>query len=161
MRHTYRQNDEMTHSLVVDASVALKWFLRDDPKEPDCEAALDLLRLALQSEIVFFQPPHWHAEILAVLARKQPQDAAFAHDHLKAIDCIHTIDTPMVYHRAIKLANALDHHLFDTLYHAIALEENALFITADRRYYVKAKKLKHIALLSEITRSALGSKGIA
>lgn len=52
-----------------------------------------------------------------------------------------------VYQRAIELARQYNHHLFDTLYHAAALEESATFITADRRYYDKAKLAGHIMLL--------------
>lgn len=135
--------------LVIDASVALKWFLPNEPNEPDCEEALNLLHLALDSEVVFLQPPHWLAEILAVLARKHPRNAVFAHDHLKALDSIRIVDSQAAFHRAIALAQKLNHHLFDTLYHAVALEENAIFITADTRYYAKAKAAKHIVLLSE------------
>lgn len=51
------------------------------------------------------------------------------------------------YQRAIELSSRLNHHLFDTLYHAVALEENATLITADRRYYDKAKVLGGIILL--------------
>ena len=35
----------------------------------------------------------------------------------------------------------LDHHLFDTLYHAVALEEGAMLVTADTAYFAKAKDL--------------------
>ena len=38
----------------------------------------------------------------------------------------------------------------DSLYHAIAIQENALFITADRRHYEKTKHLGSIELLSQL-----------
>ena len=44
---------------------------------------------------------------------------------------------------------ALDHHLFDTLYHAVALEEGATLVTADAAYFAKAKNLGGIELLAD------------
>lgn len=38
----------------------------------------------------------------------------------------------------------------DSLYHAIAIQENALFVTADRRHYEKTKHLGSIELLSQL-----------
>lgn len=58
-------------------------------------------------------------------------------------------DNPETYQRANKLAIKLNHHLFDTLYHAVALEQEALLITADRKYYNKAKNQSHIMRLSD------------
>jgi hypothetical protein len=44
----------------------------------------------------------------------------------------------------------LNHHLFDTLYHAVGLQApNATLITADERYYRKAEPLGHIVLLED------------
>ena len=51
--------------------------------------------------------------------------------------------------RAVSLALKLDHHLFDTLYHAVSLEEKATLITADRKYYDEARRLGCILMLEE------------
>jgi hypothetical protein len=51
--------------IVVDVSVALKWFLRDN--EDHCDKAISLL-----VGYPLIQPPHFIAEIAAVLARKNP-----------------------------------------------------------------------------------------
>jgi predicted nucleic acid-binding protein len=54
------------------------------------------------------------------------------------------------YPKAIELAPQLDHHLFDTLYHAVALSvPGAVLVTADRRYFDKARDLGHIVWLAE------------
>ena len=56
----------------------------------------------------------------------------------------------VAYQRAITLATQLKHHLFDTLYHALALETpSATFVTADRRYFDKAKHLGQITWLPD------------
>lgn len=47
-------------------------------------------------------------------------------------------------------AGACDQHLFDTLYHAVALEtEGAVLVTADERYYSKARRVGGVRLLRE------------
>jgi hypothetical protein len=61
-------------------------------------------------------------------------------------------DEPTIYQQAIRLSIALNHHLFDTLYHAVvALETNdTVLITADNVYYEKAKHLGKIKSLADI-----------
>ena len=66
-----------------------------------------------------------------------------------ALSFVRTANDVGHYQRAISLALKLDHHLFDTLYHAIALEEKATLVTADRRYYGKAKRMGSIFMLEE------------
>jgi predicted nucleic acid-binding protein len=59
-------------------------------------------------------------------------------------------DTLAIYQRAGSLAVTLNHHLFDTLYHAVALETpEATFVTADDRYLDKARSLGRIVHVSE------------
>jgi predicted nucleic acid-binding protein len=54
-----------------------------------------------------------------------------------------------VLKRAADIAIALDHHLFDTLYHAVALEVGAILVTADEVYFNKARGLGAIQLLAD------------
>ena len=59
------------------------------------------------------------------------------------------------YRRAIRLAVELGHHLFDTLYHAVALERDAVLVTADTHYLRKAH---HLGAIVELTRWAEASR---
>ena len=68
---------------------------------------------------------------------------------LMALSFVKTANDVGHYQRAISLALKLDHHLFDTLYHAVALEEKATLITADRKYYDKARRLGSILMLDK------------
>ena len=54
-----------------------------------------------------------------------------------------------VLKRAADLSISLNHHLFDTLYHAVALEEGATLVTADAVYFGKAKDLGGIQRLAD------------
>jgi predicted nucleic acid-binding protein len=59
-------------------------------------------------------------------------------------------DSASVMRLAIELSAELDHHLFDTLYHALALDAGIPLVTADTRYHRKAAHLGRIVLLSEL-----------
>ena len=136
---------------VVDASVAVKWFADGDwaLREDHVEPALDILRASTGGALDFFQPPHFLAEIAAVLARLRPDKALQYVDNLAALN-ITWAEPTAAYPRAIELACQLNHHLFDTLYHALALTlPGAVLVTADRRYFDKAQHLGQIAWLPE------------
>jgi predicted nucleic acid-binding protein len=135
---------------VIDASVAVKWFLPDAADEPHTLEALNLFLRLRAAEISLLQPPHWKAEVAAVLARRIPDTAASNIDDLNLLEGIEVTDNPLIYHRAVRLAVDLSHHLFDTLYHATALESDAVMVTADRRYYEKAAPLGRIMLLDQL-----------
>lgn len=140
----------MTTIFVVDASVAIKWFLPDAIDEPNTLEALDLFLQLRAAEISLIQPAHWKADVASILARRVPTTAAADLDDLNLLEGIQIIDTPLIYHRAVQLSINLSHHLFDCLYHAVALEAEAVMITADRRYYDKAAHLGRIMLLDQL-----------
>lgn len=107
-----------------------------------------MLEAIRSAHIEPLQPPHWLAEVAAVVTRL---DAALAN---KAIDLLDAMEfrvahEPAIYKRASALAARLDQHLFDTLYHAVALEHDASLITADRKYYNKARHLGQIVYLAD------------
>jgi len=135
--------------LVVDASVALKWFLEVRDDEPDQDRALALLNSIDDGSVQLVQPVHFIAEVAAVLARANPDGAE---DDLLDLLNIEwgTIDTPETYATALELSIRHGHHLFDTLYHAVALQvPDANLITADRRYYEKAGGEGRMVLLAD------------
>jgi predicted nucleic acid-binding protein len=47
------------------------------------------------------------------------------------------------------LSIELNHHLFDTLYHAVALHTDSVLVTADAQYLNKAAKLGNIVSLAD------------
>ena len=137
---------------VVDASVAVKWFVRGDwaAREDHVDVALNLLQVSAQGQARFVQPPHFLAEVAAVLGRLTPTTAARDLARLSALDITWASPTHAVP-RALALAMELDHHLFDTLYHAVALDasDGAVLVTADRRYFDKAQHLGRIVWLPD------------
>ncbi len=135
---------------VIDASVSVKWFVQGTPEEQDIDLACGLLEQGNAGQCRFIQPSHWIGEVAAVLARRQPESAARNVEDLLSFNFFSVISSPPAYRQAIALARRLDHHLFDTLYHAVALVEDIPFITADRRYFKKAKRLGNIVMLDSM-----------
>ena len=134
--------------VVIDASVVLKWLLEDPARETDTEKALALIESVVSGRLEVLQPVHWLAEVAAVAARLAPQTAVRDVEMLAALE-LPTTDDPNVIRRATHLAIETNHHLFDTLYHAVALEQDAVLLTADYRYYRKAERYGAIAALRD------------
>lgn len=133
--------------LVLDASVLVKWLFNDSEHEPLTSDATALVEAVIDQGMAV-QPVHWLAELAAVLARKTPEQAE---RNLALLDGLELemaggID---VMQRACRLSIDLNHHLFDTLYHAVALEMDAVLVTADRRYLNKAQSLGRIVGLAQ------------
>jgi predicted nucleic acid-binding protein len=119
---------------VVDASVVIKWLLQDPEREADTERATTLMQRVASGEQSCIQPLHWILEVGAVLARVSSETAADDVTLLAALE-LPTTDDPLVVRRGVELAVELKQHLFDTFYHAVALENSdAVLVTADERY---------------------------
>lgn len=122
-------------TVVIDASVVIKWLLQDPLREAGTDAATYLMETVIKGEQSVLQPIHWLAEVGAVLARESPVTAAEDVTMLNALE-LPASDEPQVLRRAVELAIELKHDLFDTLYHAVALESpDSILITADERYF--------------------------
>lgn len=135
--------------IVVDASVALKWFFRSRDDEENVEQAMQILKEIGSGRLDMLQPPHFLAEMGGVLAREKPDSAQTDLTNLMAIDS-ELFEDPAVYATAVDLACRMQHHLFDTLYHATALHvPDVMLVTADGRYFRKAKQFGSIGLLAD------------
>lgn len=134
--------------VVADASVSIKWFFPTSPEEQGTGQAINLLRQVHSGEITLVQPAHWLAEVIAVIARARPEIAEQAIDYLTAME-LKTQQDADILKTAANLSQQYSHHLFDTLYHALAIDLDAVFVTADESYYRKAKSQGHIRLLKD------------
>lgn len=136
--------------LVADASVIVKWLLPSRLEEHDTDRAVALLESFARGEIRLREPVHWLIEVAAVLGRLS---AATADDAIVALHAltVRTESGPEIDLLASRLARQLDQHFFDTLYHAVALSfPDCILVTADERYYRKARRLGSILLLHDL-----------
>lgn len=135
--------------LVIDASVIIKWFVNNPLIEENTEQALEILQLIKVGRISVVQPIHWKIEVIAVLCRLHSQTI---NEYIALLDILQfdVKDNSMVNQQAAKLAEQHQHHLFDTLYHAVAIEESVMLVTADKKYFNKVSdKQDSIVLLSQ------------
>ena len=136
-------------TVVVDASVIIKWLLQDPEREAGTEKATNLMESILKGEQPVLQPIHWLTEVCAVLSRESPDTAADDATMLDALELPAT-SYPQVLRRGVELAIELKQHLFDTFYHAVALETaDATLITADDRYFRAARAKGRIVRLMD------------
>ncbi|MBX3332440.1 MAG: type II toxin-antitoxin system VapC family toxin [Nitrospira sp.] len=141
-------------TVVLDASVIVKWVFADRAEESHSFLALQILQLINESRLGVVQPPHWLAEAAAVIARLDPDRAP------RAVSLLYALEFPVmtdveVYQKACDLSASLVQHVFDTLYHAVALHESgAMLVTADERYYRVAHRIGQIVRLKDFVLSA-------
>ncbi len=129
-------------NLIVDASVAVKWFFG----EPDSQRANDLRG----DEFDFIAPELIIAEI---------GDAAWKKRSRNEIDVVGAIfvvrQAPLVFaslvsiidlaEAAMRLSATLLHPIYDCFYLALAERESAPIVSADARLLAAAKRLPSIA----------------
>jgi len=139
--------------LVVDASVAAKWYLVD---EEDRSFAIALLDGAASGTVDLVAPDLILAEvpsaiIAATLGRRPrltPTDARRAvADFLNApIDSIATLD---LIPDAVDLVYQHGCAFYDALYLALAVRLSIPFVTADRRFYQRTAQLPEVVWLAD------------
>ncbi len=131
---------------VIDASVAVKWFFPESSEEQNTEQAISILQRIGSGSIEPLQPVHWMSEVVAVINRLDSNIVDNAIDLLDAMEFA-TADGPEIYKRASAIARETRQHVFDTLYHAVALEHEVDLVTADIKYLNKAGKLGRLVSL--------------
>ena len=121
--------------LVLDTSVIIKWFVTAENEEHR-EEALVLFRQVRSGQLRMIQPIHWQAEVITVLVWAMPEKVPELIPLLSILE-EERADSPAIYQRAAGISTAYNHHLFDTLYHAAALEYQAVVVTDDGKYFNK------------------------
>ena len=136
---------------VVAAGAALKWFYHEPADEPRAERAIAVPRDVGAGRSRMVQPPHFLAEVAAVLARKKPETAARADPSDLQLLEWESVESPAICATAIDLSIHPGRHLFDTVYHATAMHtEGATLITADDSCYDKARHRGRIIRLKDL-----------
>ena len=124
-------------SLVVDASVALKWFLSEEPH--GCEA-LAILRdgaplIAPDFLIAEVCNAAWRSTRLGRISQAQLGEIAANLPHF--FDAL--VNATGLAPRAVAIADQLDHPVYGCLYLALAEAEQADLVTADTQLVGKVQ----------------------
>ena len=124
-------------TIVVDASVAAKWFL-PAKGEMLTEEAFGLFRRYAIGEIRFVVPDLFWAELANVLwkaVRRGRCSKAAAETGLASLveRKLSTVPSPTLLEAAFRIAIAFDRTVYDSLYVALAVHSKTQLITADER----------------------------
>ena len=123
--------------IVVDASVAAKWFLPENG-EPLADRALALLNKYDKKGVQFVVPDLFYVETAsaiwkAVRAERVPRtfgDQALA---LLTQREFPTVPSLKLLDKAFQIATAFERTVYDSIYVALAVQTNSQLITADER----------------------------
>jgi predicted nucleic acid-binding protein len=123
-------------TLVVDASVALKWVIDEDGSEAAQELVLQYALAA--PDLLLIEC----ANVLWVKARRGVLTKELARDALRAIEAtpIRLLPTAAYVVAAQAIAFDLDQPAHDSVYLAVALAEHATMITADGAFAAAAAR---------------------
>ena len=118
--------------VVVDTSIVVPWFFKDEPRRDQALAARDAVR---DQPACFVVPPLFHSEFVHVLARKSGKDEPFVREALALILALGL--------RTVLLSEAALHRTahwtcrglsgYDATYVALAEDLGGLWLTADER----------------------------
>jgi predicted nucleic acid-binding protein len=117
-------------SVVIDASVALKWVL-DEPGQEAADALLDEELVAPSLMLIEAANALWRR------SRRGEISGEEARERLAELQGAPVTIVPIEHDllAAADLANTLGHPVYDCLYLALALRENTHVVTADSRFH--------------------------
>jgi predicted nucleic acid-binding protein len=128
--------------LVVDASVAIKWFV---PDEPGAAEAIEILDRIRDSPTEFAVPELFFNEMLAVLTRLLSRDDAAVRSYLDALQDLgfeRLGNGRTLLARAAELACAHGVTGYDAIYAASADLTGGCWLTADGRAHRRIRRLR-------------------
>jgi predicted nucleic acid-binding protein len=118
--------------VVLDVSVATKWYVR----ETDSETAQRLLDSGLQ----FAVPDIFFSEVANALLKHHANGDIGLGDVLLGIEDLFAMEiepvaAQLLMARAVEIAAPLKHAVYDCLYLALAERWDTTFVTADRKFH--------------------------
>lgn len=117
-------------SIVIDASVALKWVL-DEPGQVEADALLEEELIAPSLWLVEAANALWRRSVRGELTVAEAEERLGELFHAPVTSV--RIEEDLV--SAARLAAELSHPVYDCLYLALALREHTCCVTADRRFF--------------------------
>lgn len=145
------------NSVVVDASVALKWFLKN---EKDRDKARLLLRQFADGKIKFIMPTLWLYEIAnafkSTISQKMISKVTAKRylKQVKDLDIV-SVDFESIVDAAFNLSTKLDISIYDAAYVALSKSQNLPFYSADQKLLDKIpESFRKVYSLAELDTKA-------
>ena len=133
---------------IVDASVALKWFLSN--LEHDLDQAFQIRSDFFESEVDLLVPAHFFVEFLNIMFRKKMDGALSSFSELQNFGIpFAALSLEVAGVAGLLMKKYPKISFYDAFYHALAIHKEGTFVTADESYYKLCKKEGHIILLKD------------
>jgi predicted nucleic acid-binding protein len=134
-----RQRRALSVSVVVDASVAAKWVVPEAESQRAEEVRVSEEALIARTLIL--------AEIGNAVWKRAIRGAMTQADAIEAIETATGLFAALIpieqlAGRAVEIAVAFRHPIYDCFYLALAQRENAAIVTADERLFAAARKAR-------------------
>ena len=138
----------MATLVVPDASVILKWVL-PQATEPGARHALALRDAIATGSVRALVPALWIYEVGNLLARERPGDASRLLDVLIRFGLAEAPRSPAWLGCVLNLTKRYGVTFYDAAYHAHAIVERGVLVTADERYVDRAGAAGFVSRLSD------------
>jgi predicted nucleic acid-binding protein len=136
--------------VMIDASVGVKWFKTGN--EIHADLALEIKKQKLLNKIEIVVPDLFLLEVVNALLTKSNYDI---NDLIIIEEVLHRMNMQLIFtnhyllNSAIKIANAADLTIYDSLYVAAAQAQKTLLFTDDKKILANKNNFNFIKSLSE------------
>lgn len=136
------------NKLVLDLSVLIKWFALE---YDDLDAARLIESDFMAGKYQILMPLFYTWELNNYLSRNFDSVTATSfYSHFKSYKFVNFDLNLKISKIAFEITEKFPKiSFYDASYHALAISEKATFVTSDKKYFEKTKKLGYIKLLSE------------
>ncbi len=150
----------MATLIIPDASVIVSWVFQT-PDEPENERARDLLKEWIGGRVDLLVPSLWVFEVGNIIPRKNPAMAEEIMQILLEYQLPEQRMTSAICRIALDLMKKHDVTFYDAAYHAVAIRNLGVLVTADAAYLKAVGDQKHAIALRHfhLTPSAFQSTG--
>lgn len=135
-------------TIVLDSSVIVKIIKKN---EENYDIALKIFEDIYNKRLEVLVPDYWKHEILNISSREMSEIDSF--NIFKSIQDTQFKEIFLNDNLVKKILNIVKNcekiASYDATFHAIAILEKTILITADEKYYKAAKKFGHIMLLKD------------
>ncbi len=138
--------------VVLDASVILKWVLPYE-NERHAEGAYTIRDLYGNGLLEIKLPTIWAYEIGNTINRLNPHHAKDLIGDLLSCRFRERSLDKLLATQASSLCQKYKVTFYDACYHAVALEDGGLFVTADNQYFQKAQAAGAVVLLKDFSKN--------
>ncbi len=138
----------MTEIIVPDASVLLKWAF-NAPDESDMDNALSFLNSWLDGIVKIILPKLWSFEVGNVLMLKNPALALEVMEIFLGYNFDELDMTSELCKETFKLMKKHKVTFYDAAYHAVAVINKGILLTADESYCRKTGEMTNVMRLKD------------